>query len=68
MSIAMTAAGAAGAFSPKVPKPKPPPLMQSQAQLTQAQQLEAARSAAMRRGRASTLLTTNADTGDRLGP
>jgi hypothetical protein len=59
----------AGAFgnSPPPGAPKPPP-MQSQAQVTQGQQLEAAQSAALRQGRASTILTNNAGTGDKLGP
>lgn len=56
------------ALGPKTIAPPRPPLMQSQAEVTQAQQLEAAKAAAMRQGRASTILTDNANTGDRLGP
>jgi hypothetical protein len=59
-------AGAFGNHPP--PGPPKPPLMQSQAELTQGQTLEAAQAAAVRQGRASTILTTNADTGDKLGP
>jgi len=55
-------------LAPIPPGPKPPPLMQSQAQVTQGQQIEAAQAAATRQGRASTILTNNANTGDRLGP
>lgn len=57
-----------GALGPKMQAPPKPPLMQSQADVTQAQQIEASKAAAMREGRASTILTTNADTGDKLGP
>ena len=42
--------------------------MPSQSSILQGQQLEGAQAAAMRRGRASTILTNNADTGDRLAP
>jgi hypothetical protein len=59
----------AGAFGNKRPPGAPaPPLMPSQALVTQGQTLEAAQAAAVRQGRASTILTDNADTGDKLGP
>lgn len=67
--VGSVVAGAAASYlSPGPPKPKPPPLMPSQAQVTQGQQLEAAKAAALRQGRSSTILTSSADTGDKLGP
>ncbi|MGH8200319.1 MAG: hypothetical protein ACREVO_08130 [Steroidobacteraceae bacterium] len=53
--------------SPPPGAPKPP-LMVDQSQVTQGQTLEAAQAAALRQGRASTILTSNANTGDKLGP
>lgn len=58
-------AGGLKARSPLVPKP---PTMPDQAQLTQQEQLKEAQAAALRQGRASTVLTSGADTGDKLGP
>ena len=64
----MTGKGPLGSLKPRMPGPPKPPLLQSQSQAMQGQQLAEAQASALRRGRASTILTTNADTGDRLGP
>jgi hypothetical protein len=45
-----------------------PPVMPDQNTILQQQQLEEAKASALRQGRASTILTSNASTGDRLGP
>lgn len=74
-TIGATAAAASAAATtytvlnqPKAPMLPKSPVMPDQSAILQAQQLEAAKVAAARQGRASTVLTTNADTGDRLGP
>lgn len=65
---ALTGKGPAGGLKPSPPHAQAPPPMPDQSQVLQAQQLKAARSAALQQGRASTILTSNADTGDKLGP
>ena len=65
---AMTGKGPAGGLKPKTPVAPGAPPMPDQTQVLQEQQLQAARRSALQQGRASTILTTNADTGDRLGP
>jgi hypothetical protein len=55
-------------LAPKPPSAPAPPPMPSLAAENQAQTLTEAQEAAARYGRAATVLTTNADTGDRLGP
>jgi hypothetical protein len=65
---ALTGKGPAGALKGKPPTPPPTPLMPDQTTINQAQQLKEAQAAALRQGRASTVLTNNADTGDKLGP
>lgn len=50
------------------PKPPTPAPMPDQTQTLQAQRLLAARQASLQQGRASTILTNNQDTGDKLGP
>jgi hypothetical protein len=64
----VTGKGPLGSLKPRTPQPPKPPLLQSQSSILQGQQLEEAQASALRRGRASTILTTNASTGDRLGP
>jgi len=64
----ITGKGPAGSLKPKAPALPPVPPMPNQDQLLQAQQLQEAKDAASRYGRASTILTTNTDTGDKLGP
>jgi hypothetical protein len=65
---ALTGKGPAGGLKPSTPAAPTPPPMPDQATLLQAGQLQAARNAALQQGRASTILTSNADTGDKLGP
>lgn len=67
------AAGEAGhgplkSLAPKMPAPPAPKAMPSQSSILQGQMLKEAQASALRRGRASTILSTNASTGDRLGP
>lgn len=50
------------------PKPPKPPLMADQSQVLDSQRMAEAQAAAQRQGRASTVLTSNQTTGDRLGP
>lgn len=52
------------------PKPPPTPLMPDQTTLDQAQQLDAARKASLRQGRASTILSSGSSGGgsSTLGP
>lgn len=50
------------------PKPPPAPLMPDQTSVQNAQQIAEEQAASMRQGRASTVLTDNAGTGDKLGP
>lgn len=64
----LTGQGPAGKLAPKAKAPPPTPLMPNVQQQDQAAQLQEAKDAAGRYGRAATLLTNNADTGDRLGP
>lgn len=64
----LTGKGPAGGLAPKPKTPPPPPGIPDQTSINQAQMLEASRAAALRQGRASTLLTSNANTGDTLGP
>jgi len=70
-------AGVGGMLTGKGPlgslKPKPPPTpavapMPDQNLANQAGQLEEAQAASARFGRASTILSSNATTGDKLGP
>ncbi|MGH8142827.1 MAG: hypothetical protein ACREU2_09955 [Steroidobacteraceae bacterium] len=64
----LTGKGPAGGLKPKPPTaPKVTP-MPSQSLVDQGQQLEEAQAASARYGRASTILSTNATTGDKLGP
>ncbi|HEX5461893.1 MAG TPA: hypothetical protein VFX20_18155 [Steroidobacteraceae bacterium] len=42
--------------------------MPDQSSILQGSQLSEAQASSLRRGRASTILTNNADTGDKLGP
>ena len=65
---ALTGKGPAGGLKPSTPVAGAPPPMPDQTQVLQAQQLNAARNAALQQGRASTILTSNADTSDKLGP
>ena len=61
--------GSIGINSPL--KPGPPPVMPDQATLNQAQTLQESKDAALRYGRASTVLTNTGaanTTGDKLGP
>jgi hypothetical protein len=64
----MTGKGPAGGLKPRMPAPPTPGAMPSQSSILQGQQLAEAQASALRRGRASTILTDNANTGDRLGP
>jgi hypothetical protein len=64
----LTGKGPAGRLKPGTPVTPTAPAMPDQSQVLQAQQLQAQRTAALQQGRASTILTTNADTGDKLGP
>lgn len=64
----MTGKGPAGGLKPRMPGPPAPKAMPSQSSILQGQQLAEAQASALRRGRASTILTDNASTGDRLGP
>lgn len=50
------------------PKAPASPLMPDQTSVQQSQQLAEEQAAATRQGRASTILTDNSNTGDRLGP
>jgi len=54
-----------GGKTPTLPAPPPMP---DQTLTNQSQQIVEAQAAAARRGRASTVLTSSADTGDKLGP
>lgn len=64
----LTGQGPAGGLKPSPKRlPPVPPMPDINAQ-NQAQQLEEAKAAAIRQGRASTILTTPQTTGDRLGP
>ena len=65
---AMTGKGPAGGLKPRAPVMPGAPPMPDQTQVLQSQQLQAARRASLQQGRASTILTNNADTGDKLGP
>lgn len=62
--------GTIGINSPLAPKP--PPVMPDQSTLTQAQTLQESKDAALRYGRAATVLTNPGgaanSTGDKLGP
>lgn len=64
----LTGKGPAGSLKPRAPALPRTPLMPDQIQLQQEQQVQEAKDAAARYGRASTVLTTPGDTGDRLGP
>ena len=64
----MTGKGPLGSLKPKVPAPPQVQEMPNQNELLQAQQLQASKEAAMRYGRAATVLSTNSNTGDKLGP
>lgn len=64
----ITGKGPAGGLKPTKPNVPAPPTMPDQTSINQAGQLEAAQSAALRQGRASTVLTSNSTTGDKLGP
>lgn len=63
----LTGKGPAGSLKPNT-KIAPPPLMPDLATQNRAGTLAEAQSAAVRNGRASTILTGNANTGDQLGP
>lgn len=63
-------AGAAGK-GPLAKGPPPAPkvaVMPDQTSIDQASQLQEAQAAALRQGRASTVLTNNSNTSDKLGP
>lgn len=64
----LTGKGPAGGLKPKPPNVPKPPVMPDQNTVLQEQQIREAQAAAQRNGRASTILTNNADTGDKLGP
>ena len=64
----LTGKGPAGSLKPRVPAPPAPKTMPDQNTILQSQQVAEAQASALRRGRASTILTDNADTGDKLGP
>lgn len=55
-------------LAPKTPAPPQPKAMPDQSSILQGSQLSEAQASSLRRGRASTILTNNADTGDKLGP
>lgn len=59
--------GPAGSLKPKTVL-STPPVMPDQTTQNQAATLAEAQSAAVRNGRASTILTSNANTSDQLGP
>lgn len=63
-----TGKGPAGGLKPKSPPPPHPALMPDQTDTLQAQKLQEAKDVAARYGRASTILTDNQGTGDKLGP
>lgn len=64
----MTGQGPAGGLKPKTPVAPTPPPMPDQSTVLQSQQLQNAKMTSLQQGRASTILTNNADTGDKLGP
>lgn len=64
----LTGKGPAGSLRPAATPLKPPPVMPDQVTLNQEQIQQEAQAAALRQGRASTILTSNASTGDKLGP
>lgn len=64
----LTGKGPAGSLKAKPTTPLAPPVMPDQNQVQQATQLKEAQASALRQGRASTILTSNANTGDKLGP
>jgi hypothetical protein len=64
-------AGTAYEATRKPPRPSPPPVMPDQTTTLQAQTLQESKDAALRYGRASTVLTNTGaanTTGDKLGP
>lgn len=64
----LTGKGPAGGLKPSPPAPPKAAPMPDQTTVLQDQQLKEAQAAATRQGRASTILTSGADTGDKLGP
>ncbi len=68
MAMAATGAVVSTVLAPSAPRMGAPPPMPDQAAVTQAAQLKEAQMAAQRQGRLSTVLTTPATTGDKLGP
>ncbi len=62
-----TGKGPAGGLKPKAPTPTAAP-MADQSEILRQQQLQEAKDAAARYGRAATILTDNQSTGDKLGP
>lgn len=63
-----TGKGPAGGLKPSPPPPPKTAQMPDQADILRQQQLQQAKEAAGRYGRAATILTDNASTGDKLGP
>lgn len=63
----LTGMGPAGGLKAKTPL-STPPVMPNLATQTQSATLQEAQSAAVRNGRASTILTNNSTTSDQLGP
>ena len=63
-----TGKGPAGGLKPKSPAPPKVAPMADQNDVLRQQQLQEAKDAAARYGRASTILTDNQSTGDKLGP
>jgi hypothetical protein len=63
----LTGKGPAGSLKPKTAL-TPPPVMPNLTTQDQAATLAEAQSAAVRNGRASTILTNNQNTSDQLGP
>ena len=65
LALGVSAYEVAATPKPKAPKPVPMP---NQTDTLQAQQLQEAKDAAARYGRAATILTNNDTNGDKLGP
>ena len=63
-----TGKGPAGGLKPKGPAPPQAAPMADQSEILRQQQLQEAKDAAARYGRAATVLTDNTSTGDKLGP
>ena len=64
----LTGKGPAGALKPRPPAPPKIASMPDQNDVLNAQKLQESKDAAARFGRAATILTDNASTGDKLGP